>query len=728
LIDLQIDERFLQSQILTFNLPSADPKADDLVEDALLEILGEKFFITEINAVRVREDTRLYVTAEASWMRLADQLRPGSFTLTNATPADGLALILAGTSWTIDEVTDDTGIYSIEATDASVLSLLWQWAKVTQNEIQFNTGSSSLVFLAQVGANRGLTFRYGRNLLDIKRTVTAPKVTRLYAYGRNDLTILGQAGAEYIEDYSFYTDAGYTLEEAQANYRKDEIWVDTTYVDDLSLYVSAQSRLLLLSQPTVQYQASVVDLSEILNMPEYDFRTGDTVYVYDEPLGISATARVSRRVRNPYSPEKDIVELEFGKLRLPDPNASDRRPNTTANWELFQSRNTETDRLVRNGSSILGRIRLTAIEGAEWIVGYKVQGLAVGTGTLTIEVDDDENVVELWPTYTVDFVDGEIIEHNFTFSRQEIAPGDYSIVVRVYSDDSAAGIDVLMGNTALWVLAKGTTRNSVMSENQEVFEFNGDANGQFGSVQTFTVPDDVTEITVQAKGAKGGSAFGSTGGSGGEVSATFPVVAGTVYDVYVGGTPTFSGLAALAGWPNGGFGGTFSANGGGGGGASWMVPTGGGIGSALIVAAGGGGAGAFSGVGNTAPGGGGGFYEGGDGTPGGTIFSGNGGKGATQSAGGAGSTTGSDPGEAGDTDGLGYGGDAAPSPGSGTLGVGPGGGGGGWHGGGGGGGQQDAGGGGSGWIESSGFDLFYSDASNTGNGQIIVSWETPDES
>ena len=108
-----------------------------------------------------------------------------------------------------------------------------------------------------------------------------------------------------------------------------------------------------------------------------------------------------------------------------------------------------------------------------------------------------------------------------------------------------------------------------------------------GNYHTYTVPAEVTSITIAALGAQGGS-FSSSypGGLGALYAATFNVTGGEVFYVYVGGFPGTSTNAA--GWNGGGPG---SSAGGGGGGASDVRTTVASLSSRIIVAAGGGGIG-----------------------------------------------------------------------------------------------------------------------------------------
>jgi len=280
-----------------------------------------------------------------------------------------------------------------------------------------------------------------------------------------------------------------------------------------------------------------------------------------------------------------------------------------------------------------------------------------------------------------------------------------------------------------------------------------------GTVQTFTVPAGVTEITIEGWGAQGASSGTSTGGLGGYVSGTLAVTPGEVLSVNVGGSDGYNGGGAPG---TGGSG--FVSNGGVGGGASDVRQGGTALTDRIIVAGGGGGHGRDDCNNNN---GGAGGYPGGLGgmssgipsqtglpgtlTGGGNSASGScngdcacspgGGGGGGQDGGGGGGSygtygggvismggTGGACGEDGD-DGTGGAGSAGEGGCFGTGGAGGNssngggaGGGGGWYGGGAGGGNwASGGGGGSSYL---GGVTAISDLTgiNTGNGQIIISY------
>src|SRR5690606_18312771 len=111
-----------------------------VVPDGILEYEGVRFSISKIEEIRDDNDKLLFqVTGEATWVLLGGLLKVGTTSILQQTPSVGLATLLDGTGWTVGQVTTDTDLYSLTDTDASVLDLVWQWAKVTNNEISFDT-------------------------------------------------------------------------------------------------------------------------------------------------------------------------------------------------------------------------------------------------------------------------------------------------------------------------------------------------------------------------------------------------------------------------------------------------------------------------------------------------------------------------------------------------------------------------------------------------------------
>ncbi|MDR3678342.1 MAG: gliding motility-associated C-terminal domain-containing protein [Flavipsychrobacter sp.] len=171
--------------------------------------------------------------------------------------------------------------------------------------------------------------------------------------------------------------------------------------------------------------------------------------------------------------------------------------------------------------------------------------------------------------------------------------------------------------------------------------------GYTGGVQTFTVPANVSSITVDASGAQGGGSANvpTNRAAGGRIQGTLATIPGQVLNIYVGGSGADGNSLGVP--SNGGFngGGTATPNnvcsstvggdatGGGGGGATDIRVGGVAFTNRVAVAGGGGGAGYHYGISNN--GGIGGGATAGNGT---SAYAPEAGLGGSQTAGGAGGT------------------------------------------------------------------------------------------
>lgn len=254
--------------------------------------------------------------------------------------------------------------------------------------------------------------------------------------------------------------------------------------------------------------------------------------------------------------------------------------------------------------------------------------------------------------------------------------------------------------------------SSMVRAEQVTFDF-------VGYPQAWVVPDNVTSITIDARGAQGGDnpyEPPPEGGKGGRVQTTLAVTPGEILVIYVGGRGgdlSSPNTAGPGGFNSGGAGGidNVDSNGpaGGGGGASDVRQGGDGLADRAVVAGGGGGAECCSG----AIGGDGGGTTGMSGGTGGGSAPGRGG---TQSEGGAGG---------GGCDGSGISGGLGQGGLGGNGNRAGGGGGGGYYGGGGGGGCGSGSGGGGGSSYSAGINTIHTQGYQTGDGQIVIVWAQP---
>lgn len=726
ILDLWHDERLDDSERLGFTIPANDPKHYLLAVDHEVRWRGRRFYVTEIEDNRAEAATVTSVECNALWYRLADPTYVGSLDLAAVTTAAGLATILDGTGWTVGvQTTAAPELFSMEQQDATRLALVRAWARVTGTLVVFNTDEKTVELVTERGADRGVSFRYRRNLRRIRRRVRPPAATVLYPYGADGLTVAGlNGGSESIDDFSFYTAQGLTLDEARARFTRSRVWSDSTFIVDADLLAGAQLRLAELAAADVRYEMDVVDLSELTGITEA-VSVGDTVRVVDEILGANLTTTVVRRRQYPLQPWRDEVELGT----LPDvlaTSARSSRPASSNDWQMFTGDN-DGLYIIRNDATwTTGRIPLRFRNGGQAHYHLDFFATGRGAGTLVAQVYDATAAAVVHRSLSIPYTDGAEIHGTLQWADFDLAGGyDYRVRFSTVASGGPGvtkGVDIETEAARFFVLALGAVQETPPpGELSQAFAYTG-------AVQTFTVPDNVTEIHIEAKGASGGidGGFSATSAPGGTVSARFPVTPGAVLDVYVGGQPIPN--AAGGGWPDGGNGDTTTGDGGtGGGGSSRVIPTGGAIGSALIVAGAGGGQGdGFSSY--LQAGGAAGFFQGLD-APSGLGAGGNcPGSGASIYAGGAGGIGTEDNGQAGTLGQGGRGGNMSSS-----FGFPPGGGGGGYYGGGGGGanlgagaGTGGGGGGGSGYVRSDATEVLFSDASNTGHGAVVISWDDPD--
>lgn len=743
------DEAVDRWETLRFELPATDPKAYLVAVDHQLRVGDRWFRVTVADDVRADARTLLVVEAEAMWYELLDAKFVGSLVLDDVTAAAGLAEILAGSGsgWTVDATTTtDPTLWRFERQDRTALELVRAWAAITGTFVVFDTGARTVALVASRGRDRGMSFRYARNMRTVRRRTRPPEATRLYPYGSDRLTIAGvNGGVEYLEDFSYYTDQGLSEPAARARFTRAAVWVDATLQTEAALLAAAESRIAVLARPRVSYEAAVVDLSELSGIDE-DVAPSDVVRVHDDDLGITVSTEVAALRRWPLEPWRNEVQLALFDGFDTDDTSSE-RPAAADEWQQFIGDNS-ADYLIRDdGTWSVNRLGLRFRAGGR--ASFHVDALAtgVGAGVLWVSVVEAVDDTTVYPETPFAYTDGDSVHVALSWAAEDLRGSkDYRVRYRVAATggaDPGNGVDIDLGAAHWWVWAFGAVQETPPAGTEsERFDYTG-------AVQTFTVPDNVTEVTIEAAGGAGGgwkdtAYLGSRGGDGGglagRVTATFSVVSGSTLDVYVGAAGGCEGAGGgqFGGWPNGGDGLTDGSGGvsGGGGGASYVIEGGGAFADAMIVAPAGGGhaqLGPSRGLSGTG-GGDGGFWSGSAGADAGANPL-SGGQGATNTAGGTGGHITAGDAENGDTDGQGHGGDAVTF--GGPFPFPAGGGGGGWHGGGagvgvvtvGGGKYGGDGGGGSGHVSPAGFDLLIEDGvhgdADLWDGYVLISWTPP---
>ncbi|WP_028560063.1 phage tail spike protein [Paenibacillus pinihumi] len=195
--------------------------------------------------------------------------------------------------------------------EARRIDLLQNLRELYGAELSFD--NYEIMLTSRKGNNYGAEIRYRKNSAGIKRNShTMERVTRLYGYGKNGLTIEGLPGrsVKYID--SKYFDPAAPLEGK----------VDFPEIDDQArLLAEMQKYLATVELPKVSYEVEFVQLEKV-DDDFYEERireVGDTVTVTDEPLGYRFDARVHQYVRYPFEPKRArIVLANFRELTTAD--------------------------------------------------------------------------------------------------------------------------------------------------------------------------------------------------------------------------------------------------------------------------------------------------------------------------------------------------------------------------------------------------------------------------
>lgn len=451
--ELQIEERLQESETLSFTVRADDPKAYLVGPDRMLRYDGRRYRITDLADVRSGARVVTQVTAEALFVDLLGSWVRNGFSMVSKSISEGLGLLLAGTGWTVGSVESDGGTYSrnVEA-DATVLAEVRFWASLCGREIEWDTEAKTVSLVVAQGEDRGLGFRWGRNLTNVKRTTLPPEATRLYGYGANGLSFakVNPTGKPYVENFSYYTAKGLTLTEARAQFTREQIWTDDRYLLATNLYDAAVARVAQISQPRVAYECSVVDLSGLTGAVE-TFAIGDVVRVVDDPLGVSLTTRIVRRVTTPARPASNAVELSFLAPGLGGASTGSSTSSTQGQFALLVDQNLSSLTL-NSGLTTIHGLALSFNSTGNLVMGLELDGTATGTGTLTVTFF--WGTTQVGPTVKQDFAAG-----NFHIGIPDSLVGledSRTVYVRAQVTSGTGTIAVAANASRFYVLAAGT--------------------------------------------------------------------------------------------------------------------------------------------------------------------------------------------------------------------------------------------------------------------------------
>lgn len=296
----ELEDRSDSTNRLTVEVPVE--YTEGLKTDRELVFDKRRFVIAEITRVKTTQTA----TIEADEVQVelndtvVDELYLDGVALANAASA-----AIKDTLWTVGEVAETGRLYSAEFEDDTALDILNYLAKQSNTALSYNSITRTVNFLRYEEEEPTVSFSYGVNIEEIEKTEQAPQATVIYFYGRDGATMRRvNEGLEYIEDYSWYTAQGFTLEEARERYRKVIVVNDERFLRVENMKREAERRLEILARPQINYTMNLVGIdaeSYYINQP---------VYVWDGELDIRVRTYISRRLISS-DPTQNVIEADY---------------------------------------------------------------------------------------------------------------------------------------------------------------------------------------------------------------------------------------------------------------------------------------------------------------------------------------------------------------------------------------------------------------------------------
>lgn len=294
--DLRVDHIIDESSTLYVEVPLYE----NIKVEQQFVYRGNRYKISEIDDSRAELSQK--ITADIIYLELntADLC---TFKMTGATLEKIASEALKNTRWTVKSVAVNLDSHSVNVEEKTPLYVLRLLATLSGLRLVFDTLNFTVSFVADDSSNLEFLFKYRKNLQDFTRRTYAPKATVIVPYGRDGMTIESiNDGMNYVENFDYYLEQGYTIEEARERFTKVATFTDERFIYPGNLKKEAEKRLDLLSKPQVAYDVKVSDIGK-------NIKIGDYGYVDDEDLG-QAVVHVVRYVEHE-DDTKSSVELNY---------------------------------------------------------------------------------------------------------------------------------------------------------------------------------------------------------------------------------------------------------------------------------------------------------------------------------------------------------------------------------------------------------------------------------
>jgi hypothetical protein len=218
-----------------------------------------------------------------------------------------LYAVLDGSEWSVGTV-DVSGTHDLEMEKVSRLQLIKEIQNIWGGFLIWDSVNKTVSLRAgdTWQPYTGFQIRYKKNLKHITRTQSNRLVTKLYAFGHDDLDISSvNGGVKYLTNHSF------------SPYVRTDIYKNQDIYDPEELLEKATAELALICRPKYIYRVNVVDLRTLPEYSHEDFSIGDMADVIDSDAAPdSPRIRIIRHKYNLFRPWDCEIDLGDPEERL----------------------------------------------------------------------------------------------------------------------------------------------------------------------------------------------------------------------------------------------------------------------------------------------------------------------------------------------------------------------------------------------------------------------------
>lgn len=341
---------------------------------------GERYIIANSADTRGSDGLISEITAESAYMELSDQyqdIEKADSTIT-AIVND---LLAEHPLWVAGTITPGGGRHSVSYEDTmqsdnnilGILRLIERWSD-GELKLQFDTLNYRVNFIPSAAMNADFNIVHSVNMNGITRDVFMPTVTEITPTGNDNIGIESVTPDKkpYVENYDWFIEQGYTLEEARERHRKPKTMSDERYILPGNLMREAERRLETLSRPQIAYSTDIAYIGQSVDIGSYG-------YVQDEDLGIKVRVKVVR-VIDYHDQRMNTVELNYLIPGIGD-LAEDRAPSQ-GGMKIAMSKSDRTFTSMQDRDDILLQISITNLAAAHIGVKFWFHAIPSSSGAV----------------------------------------------------------------------------------------------------------------------------------------------------------------------------------------------------------------------------------------------------------------------------------------------------------------------------------------------------------